>query len=456
MSDSHGGSKIPLMGIVNAITHTTHEHGVHLQVKQLIILAAVMVAAFFIFDIEQTVLNFEMVAYLTPLWLPAILLEPTWGRYLQAKRMEFISGQKYVLLEIRMPRDTAKTPLAMETFFSNMHIGSGESTWYKTMVQGSVRPWWSLEVASIGGRIHFYIWTRVGFRRLIESSLYAQYPDIEIIEAEDYSRMTDPANHHYNMWGCEYQKTKSDPLPIKTYTDYGLTPGHKPEENVDPMGQMLELMGSLGPGEELWLQMIIRVAKKDTEPKKPIAKGSPSYGWSQASDLVKTLRMQAANIGSQDPEEAVRSIPATRSQNDIISSVENNVMKQAFDVGMRAIYCAPEDKFNGGMIGATINLFKPFNNELKNTIGLQGTWSGMFNDFPWEDPSGHHHHVVNEQVTRMYRQRAFYHLPYVGAWSVMSTEELATIFHVPSRGVTTPNLPRIQSATAGAPSNLPQ
>jgi len=38
---------------------------------------------------------------------------------------------------------------------------------------------------------------------------------------------------------------------------------------------------------------------------------------------------------------------------------------------------------------------------------------------------------------------------------VMSTEELATVYHIPSHAVETPTLSRIQSATGEAPINLP-
>jgi hypothetical protein len=38
---------------------------------------------------------------------------------------------------------------------------------------------------------------------------------------------------------------------------------------------------------------------------------------------------------------------------------------------------------------------------------------------------------------------------------VMSTEELATIYHVPSLAIETPSLGRVHSATGEAPANLP-
>ena len=56
-----------------------------------------------------------------------------------------------------------------------------------------------------------------------------------------------------------------------------------------------------------------------------------------------------------------------------------------------------------------------------------------------------------------YRRRMYYYEPYDMREQamVMSIEELATIFHIPSRAVQTPTLARVPSATGEAPANLP-
>ena len=42
-----------------------------------------------------------------------------------------------------------------------------------------------------------------------------------------------------------------------------------------------------------------------------------------------------------------------------------------------------------------------------------------------------------------------------GGKLVMSTEELATVFHLPDMNVLAPSLTRVESKHGGAPSNLP-
>lgn len=451
------------MGFVEGILHRSHQQGSHLTPRNFIIPFIVALIVFLLISPQQTLNNFQLLVFLSPLWVPYMLFLGVRDNFVQMNRAAFFAKQEYVLLELRMPRDTTKTPFAMETFFANMHIGSGETTWYKKYFQGGVRPWWSLELVSLGGRVHFYLWTRTGYRRLVESFLYAQYPDIEIIEAEDYSRLVDPSEHGYGMFACEFNLTNpNNAVPIKTYKSYEIEPGDKPEETVDPLAQLIETMASIGPGEQFWIQYIIRMTKEEKYVGRKNPKGAP-YTWrDEVSEAVEAIRAGTVRKTKRvDPVTgAVTEIDSfpnpTKGESEQIAAIQNKASKQIFDVGIRSVYLASDDSFNGIMIPAQLNMFKPFNSQTGNSIGPTSTWSAMFNDFPWEDRGGHHKHHYNHEAIKVYRRREFFYEPsYKGAWSNLSTEELATLYHVPSAAITTPNLPRIQSATSGAPANLP-
>src|SRR3989338_6843248 len=67
------------------------------------------------------------------------------------KRLMFLSTIKWTLLEVRIPKDVFKTPLAMELVLMNaMHYGSyGE--WDQKIFKGRVPNWFSLEIVSMEG-----------------------------------------------------------------------------------------------------------------------------------------------------------------------------------------------------------------------------------------------------------------------------------------------------------------
>lgn len=460
---SSGGSSggLPFLDIVDGWLGNAHaEGGFTMPGNALFIAGAAELFAFFMVAPGQTITNFEFLIFLSPLWIPFLLGRFALLRYIQMTRAEYMVEQETVLLELKLPRDTRKPPIAMETVFASLHLASGEATWYKRYVLGRSRPWYSLELVSLGGQVHFYIWTRSTFRRAIESFLYAQYPGIELIEAIDYSRLVDPTHAPYKMSAFEYLKTKIDAYPIKTYTDFGLDMVQKPEETVDPLAQTLETLGSFGPHEQAWVQIIIRSAKAEKYDRKKNS-GGGFFDWKdEGQEEIKKIReeniTESEYVGPDGTLHKTKGFPnQTEGQKDRLKAIERNIGKLAYDVGIRGIYTAPVEHYHKSMGSLMANLFKPFSSEQYNGLKPGPRWSEHFNDYPWEDIGGHHQAHAMHTVLGFYRRRAFFHPPYTGKWSTMSVEEVATLFHIPSSSVTTPSLPRIQSTTSGAPSNLP-
>lgn len=458
----HGGGGFELPGLhdLHEALESSNGTGGFIVPGWLMLVIYAIAAAFFAATAPlQSALNWNLLLVLGPLWLPIVIGRFAMWRFITMRQMNYNARNPLILLEIRIPRDTRKTPQAMETFFSHIHINPGEGTWLKKWWWGRTRPWWSFEIASFGGEIHFFIATRKDFRRLIESAMYAQYPEVEIIEAKDYSRLRDPSHDPYQMFACEYQHTKGKPdaYPIRTYVEHGSDkPGTKPEEQVDQFSQVLELFGSLGPGEELWTQIVIRVTKGEKWRGKKGASGK-AYNWKDAASAeVKKLREDAIfKTSVPTREEGVTQIleSPTDVTRDLIKAIERNAAKQAFDVGMRSIYSAPRDKYRT-MNPFVANVFKPYTGP--NAIEPAPFWSEKFNDYPWEDVGGHRQRHEMHEVTEAFRARSFYYPPYRGPWMIMSVEELASIYHIPSATTKTPGLPRIGSTTSSAPSNLPQ
>jgi hypothetical protein len=395
--------------------------------------------------------------FLAPVWLPILLLGGALRIREILKQSEFIDSQKYIVLEIKPPRNLVKTPLAMETFISAMHFAPGEGTWYVRWL-GRMRPWWSLELASFEGQVHFYIWTRENYRRVIESQLYAQYPGVQVIDAIDYSRTISAKPGEWNVWGCDFKHTAEDPLPIKTYVEYGLDKVQKEPEQVDPLANLVEFLASAGKGEYVWLQFVFRVHKGEKYRKE---KGG-EYTWKEkAKEMIEKIRSETRD-SYKDPvtgEERPGFPNPTKGQMEKISAIERNVSKFAFDVGIRGVYVAKPEKFNPIMITHLIAVFKPFSSEGWNGIRGSG-WLMNFDDYPWEMSVQKLKDEYATKLVEAYRRRQFFFEPFSYGIApeeimVMSAEELATVYHIPSRAVETPSLGRIQSATGEAPPNLP-
>jgi hypothetical protein len=459
------GLSLPLYSFIDHIRAQLHEkNGLKIPLWAI---ATPFVLANFIFlamSPTQTAYNFELVIFLSPLWLTVLLGKNAWQRWVDTRQYRFNVNLQNVLLEIRIPRETLKSPLSMEVILSNLHISPGQGTWYKRYWLGRTRPWYSLELVSLGGRVHMYVWTRKSMRHIVETYFYAQYPGVEVVEATDYTRLIDPTKAPYQMFACEYKKNKQSPYPIKTYVDYLMDkqPAPEPEEVTDPMAQVIEFLGSLTPNEQLWIHIMIRYTKGEKHGWEGVYKNGKRYTWrEEAREIIQDIKDSTVRVTTytdpvtHQPRKSDGFPNPSKGDSETMTAIERNVSKPGFDVGIRSIYIAKEGHYRD-FIGAFVTqIFRPYTSEQLNYLGPAPLLSEELNDFPWEDPSGRRRQHLMEEALEYGRRRSYFHHPYKGPYMQMSSEEIASLFHVPSSTVAAPNLPRIQSTTTEAPANLP-
>jgi len=396
---------------------------------------------------ETFQLVFHYIYLLAPIWLPILLGGLFWQLWVTYIRADFISKQETILLEIKLPLEISKSPLAMELVLTGLYQTSGESTPYDKFWHGKVRPWFSLELVSIEGQIKFYIWTRKFWKNIVESELYAQYPGIEIYEAKDYTLPITYNKETMSMWGCRFRKTQPDVYPIKTYVDYGLDKEPKEEFKVDPISPVLELLGTLGKGQQLWIQILVRSHRK--ERKKPGSWfGKVDWREQTKGEIKKVIAEAQKRVGAKEPS----FFNVTPGQSDAVKAMERNAAKLPFDVGMRGLYFAKKENFNAINIVGLIGSVRQYSSNNLNSIALTGETDF---DYPWQDYKDKRKDRLKRMFLDAYKRRSYFHAPYKYPPFVMSNEELATIFHFPGSAVQTPTFERIVSKKSEAPSNLP-
>ncbi len=353
-----------------------------------------------------------------------------------------MAEQKYVLLELRVPKEVSKSPAAMELFINALYQTGGEGNWYDKFVKGGMRAWFSLELVSIEGQVKFFVWTRAGFKKIIESQLYSQYPDIEIVESKDYA-MEFTAKDEVELWGCYFEKDKPSFYPIKTYLDYGLDRDPKEEFKIDPITPVIEYLGALGPNEQAWIQILIRAHKK--EYKKP-GTWREKVDWKHfAKEEIKEKMKR--NKGDGEPADRM-----TKGEKGAIEAIERSISKLAFDTGIRAIYITKKGAFNKDNIAGLTGSFRQYSSDDLNKLKTTG---GTSFDYPWQDLTGKKLTKKKKKILTGYLERAFFRPIYKGQHFVLTSEELATIYHFPGGVSKTPTFSRITSRKADAPSNLP-
>lgn len=375
-----------------------------------------------------------------------------WMRYI---RTDFIKKEGSVLLEIKLPKEILKSPLAMEIFFTALYQ-TGTATYIDTYWRGKVRPWFSLELVSVEGRVKFFIWTFKKFRNLVEAQLYAQYPDIEIHEAEDYMswyHKPDPVN--MPMWATYFKFTKPHVYPIKSYVDYGLHENPKEEYKIDPMSSVIEFLGSMKKGEHIWIQILIQAHKK-----LDLKDGAlfPKSDWKdEAREEIERIREESITKVEGSEGKELPGLPnPTKGQQNTIAALERAISKWPFEAGIRGCYISTKEAFTPISITGLIGTFRQYS----SNDDLNGFKLGWFTDYdyPWQDFRRMRRNQDEKEMLEAFKLRSFFQHPFKNFHQspiILNTEELATIFHFPGSAVTTPTVERILSKRAEAPPNLP-
>ena len=391
-----------------------------------------------------------------PLWLPVAAIGGGWKAWVWYVNSHYLSKQKPLLLEVKMPRDLVKSPRGMENALHHLWMDSGEVTFFNRKWTGSMRPIWALEIASFGGEVHFYVWTWANWRQSAEAAIYSQYPEVELVEVEDYASkfVYDPSK--MTVYATDYRyEPRNDAYPIKTYVEFELDKDPKEEYKVDPLATVLEHMSGLRPDEQIWLQIVFTV-NKDYR-RKPGGKWweiEPRYTGMMKDEVDKIRREQAEVKGLDDDWKRFSRVQMYR-VNEQIRVIERNMSKYPFNVGMRGVYmCAPE-KFGSYGFKPMHFIWRPVGNPQYLNQMRPRRWHTPF-DYPYQDLWDYRWHLHARRFFDCYRRRGHFYPPYTLPYNMMSTEVIATFWHPISSGIKTPGVERIPAKKAEPPPNLPK
>jgi hypothetical protein len=389
---------------------------------------------------------------LLPLFLPFVLYYLTFDKWMEFVRTMFSYENGRTTLRIKLPQEVLKSPEAMESVFAQIFNANGSDTLWHAYIDGKCPLISSFEIVSIGGDVRFYANVpKKKIKNALEAQLYAQYPGVEIEEELlDYMAEIKWDPEEMGMMSFHIVKKDDGVLPIKTYIDFGHDRMPKEEEKFEPMAPLLEHMSKAKPHERLYVQILCKPhAKKEFK----LGDRKKSGTWEKEANekINDMLKRDQDKLG---PEETVDRPTLTMGERDIVTAIERNIGKYAYEVGIRAMYVTlDKDQFDGEMIGPLLKSFSQYDILNRNGLGVRYKTEidyAMFKDF-----SGGKQTNMKKGELEAYKSRSYSPDGEADAAKVLSVEELATIFHIPGSSILTPGLSRIPSTRRTAPNNLP-
>ena len=349
-------------------------------------------------------------------WLPIVLVLAylTWQNY---RRVEIVKDIESVLLVLEIPKANDKSELAAEQMFASLHGILRDKKELK--LNGGYQEHLSFEIASVGGRIQFYVWVPKTLQSFVEGQIYSQYPQVQIHAAgEDY---VTHERHHSVTYTAEIVPTEKEFLPIKTFQSF----------EVDPLAGITGTLAKLeDTDEEIWIQMLVRPVADDWHKAadswtKTVKNGSSSlFGGGGLKTLFEALWNPPEQAGGSSPELSERD--KTR-----ISEAEKKATKLGYQVKIRVTYLGESTTNARLRMQGIIGTFKQYNSTNLNGFKMAG------DSFKKED--------LAKYKARLFSDRGY----------LLNIEEVASVFHLPHTNVETPNIVWASTKTAEPPAKLP-
>ena len=321
--------------------------------------------------------------------------------WLQYKNREEVSLSS-TLLQITVPRDNETKIDAAEQMFASLVAlrGSGKLENFKP------QPHLSFEIVGLTGDIRFYVNVPKKYRDFVEKTIHGAYPDAEIVPVNEQSaKQKDGAviGTEYNIFSdtgkvafCWMNLKSSNYLPIKTYKDLP----------TDPLSAITSVLAKMGEGEGAAIQLLIK----------------PADGkW------AKNGRSYIGNIKKNEssPEKASYKTDAKE-----LEAIENKLNRPGFHTTVRIVVSAQTQEAANAHLSNIRGAFTQFQsvNTFKKRMQF---FKGLFmHDF-------------------IYR-----YFPTFRQTSVLTSEELASIYHFPNKSVQTPGIHWLHAKKAPVPSNI--
>lgn len=282
------------------------------------------------------------------------------------------------------------------------------------------KPWITLEIAKVGNEIRFYVAAPLRYEGFLEKRITSIYPDAEVVASKDFN-IFGPAETVV----CGYVKTtKPVYLPIKTYGSI----------EVDPLSSITNVLTKLDEREEAVVQICIRNAANSWQSRgklivREMAGGKSYQKAAQSTGLFAPLGIDAAKEKEQQQQ---RQFPP-KTDEDLVKAMESKLSKHSFETNVRIVVSIKDKSRSDAVFTQLAGSFDQF------------SAPGMNSFRTWRQKKAAARKLLYDYIYRKFSPSFI---------SILSTEELTSIFHFPTPLLKTPNVRALNAKIAPAPAFL--
>lgn len=308
-----------------------------------------------------------------------------------------------------------------ETFYSALG-GLKPQKGFKAWLRGRTDEM-ALEIVSLDELITFYITVPRNIREFVEQQIHAQYPSANFEEVTDYNLFSPTGT----VVGGYLVLKRNNILPFKTYK----------ELEAEPLNPITNSMSKIAPGDGVAVQYIIR----------PVAGGWRKIGMNVVNGMQKGKSFKEASGGSgfsgwtkavsssvkttDDQDKPPRQL--TQAEQQMMQRIEQKISKAGLEVNIRLVSSGKTASQAQANLTQLMQAFSQFNiYEFGNAFekSIPSKISKLVEDFTFRKFNSKYSMILN-------------------------TEELASLYHLPSATTDTPNIRWMLARTAPVPPGVP-
>lgn len=349
------------------------------------------------------------------------------------KKLEKYQIEDRVFLEIKIVKSVTDVkdnvqsdPLAAEQLFSVIH---------GILKQGGSESVFSFEIIVSDEKIRFIVVVPKILQSHITSQIYAQYPLSQITVVEDYLR---DVKSYSSIKTGSLVLGKIDVIPILTFKDF----------EVDPLSAITSSLSQVKANEGMAIQLLVKpipdtwqikgydyiakIKKKETGTKGQSIAGMVVVGLIDIlilNPIKYILGIQSAQVEDKKQPQITA---LSQSEEGLVKSIDMKLTRMGFKSYIRVISFANETFDTEQNYNSCMATFKQFSRaNLNGFVELKTLNKDEF---------------IDDYLDRRFDSSSSY---------VLNTEELATIYHLPSSSVENPNIDWAPIKISDIPDNLP-
>jgi hypothetical protein len=302
----------------------------------------------------------------------------------------------YVLLQIAVPRENEIKIDAAEQMFASLYGMYNTKWWAFTKPQDHI----AFEIVARREDIRFYVAVPRNLVDLVEKQINGAYPGADIKEAEDHSIFTKDGKVAFVPLVLKY----SNYFPLRTYKDLP----------TDSLSSITSVLAKMQEGEGAIIQILIQPA---------------GDRWrSNGHSYISKIKKDEAN-----PEKANFKV-----NQKTLESVDQKIQKPGFNTVIRIVVTSANKDQAEMHLKNILASFEQFSSDNNHFREIRFFLKYVF------------------MIDFIYR---YFPVVNLGIWkqsSVLNSDELATLFHLPNKTVETPHIFWLNAKRAPAPMLIPE